>query len=261
LGEERDTEYLISFLVMDSGMGIPANQLVSIFERLAQGDPDVERNYGGTGLGLFICKCLVEQMGGVIWAENRKEGGATLGFNIRFEKGSLKEAEEELLFLPDALDTDPESDEEYVTDYSAPEPQEIAGNNGTHETEVDGNKKILIADDCEETCKLMSKYLEDTPYDVEVVHNGIEALKKYDSAKYDLILMDIQMPEMDGVGTTMEIRSRESKGATKTPIFAMVGDSSDEDGYHLAADFDQCLNKPISKETLLKAVTTLNPQQ
>lgn len=229
-GHDEGAECVINFLVMDSGMGIPANQLLTIFERLAQGDPDVERNYGGTGLGLFICKCLVEQMGGVIWAENRKEGGATFGFNIRFEKGSLEEVEEELLYLPDTADAAPEEDvsEEDVSEEAISGPEEFAENNGAHET-----KKILIVDDCEATCKLIEKFLEDTPYDAEVVHDGMAAVEKYDSGKFDLILMDIQMPKLDGVGATMEIRNRESEGTSKTPIFALVGNSSEEDGITL----------------------------
>ena len=110
-GRDDGAECVINFLVMDSGIGIPENQLDNIFNRLGQGDPDVQRNFGGTGLGLYICKSLVEQMGGAIWAENRKEGGATFGFGVRLEKGSSEEVEGELLLLPKERETESNLDD------------------------------------------------------------------------------------------------------------------------------------------------------
>jgi signal transduction histidine kinase len=256
-GRDDNTECALNFLVMDSGMGIPESQLVSIFDRLAQGDPDVERNFGGTGLGLYICKSLVEQMGGSIWAENRKEGGATFGFGIQFEKGSLEQVEEGLLFFPPEVQTEDSNhegfDEGLPEDDDAPEEAIAVDDNGKSK-----KLSILVADDCKETCKLIETLLKDTPYDVDVAHDGLAALEKYDSGNFGLILMDIQMPGLDGIGATMEIRDQESKGASRTAIFALVGESSEQEGYYHAADFDQCLNKPISKDQLLEAISTLN---
>ncbi len=248
----------INFLVMDSGIGIPENQLDNIFNRLAQGDPDVERNFGGTGLGLYICKSLVEQMGGSIWAENRKEGGATFGFKIQFEKGSLEQAEEGLLFFPpetETEDSDPEDSDpvEGFSEDEIPEETVAADSNGNSK-----NLKVLVVDDCEETCQLIESFLATGPYDVDIVNDGLVALEKHETGTYDLILMDIQLPGLDGVGATMEIRSKETEDGSKTAIFALVGSSSEEDGYYHAADFDQCLIKPISKDQLLEAITALN---
>ena len=257
-GRDDDTECAVNFLVMDSGMGIPEIQLDKIFKRLAQGDPDVERNFGGTGLGLYICKSLVEQMGGAIWAENRKEGGATFGFGIQFEKGSLEQVEEELLFLPLEIKTegfdaeDSDSVEGFLED-EVPEEEPVSGDNETTK-----NFKILVVDDCEETCKLIEKYLEDTPYDVDVIHDGLVALERHETGEYGLILMDIQLPGLDGVGATMEIRNKETENGSRTAIFALVGSASEDEGYYHAADFDQCLIKPISKDHLLAAITTLD---
>jgi signal transduction histidine kinase/CheY-like chemotaxis protein len=252
-GRDDGAECAINFLVMDSGMGIPENQLDAIFDRLTQGDPDVERNFGGTGLGLYICKCLVEQMGGAIWAENHKAGGATFGLGIRFEKGSLEEVEEELLFLPKERATeDPDSDEDFPEDEISSEAV-ACGNNGENKS-----MKILIVDDCQDTCRLIESYLKQCPYDVDIVNNGVTALEQHATGEYDLILMDIQLPGLDGVSATIEIRNKESESASKTPIFALVGSSSEADGSYLAADFDQCLIKPVSKEKLLEAITTLN---
>jgi len=252
-GRDEGAECVLNFLVMDSGVGIPENQLDNIFIRLAQGDPDTERNFGGTGLGLYICKCLVEQMGGAIWAENRKEGGATFGFGIQFEKGSLEQAEDELLFFPPESVTEDIEPVEVLSEGEIPE-QAVTANNNGHNT----NLKILVVDDCEETCHLIGSFLEDGPYDVDIVNDGLVALEKHETGEYDLILMDIQLPGLDGIGATMEIRDKETEGGSKTVIFALVGGSSEDEGYYHAADFDHCLSKPLSKDRLLEAIALLN---
>jgi signal transduction histidine kinase/CheY-like chemotaxis protein len=256
-GRDDNTECAVNFLVMDSGMGIPESHLDNIFNRLSQGDPDVERNFGGTGLGLYICKSLVEQMGGAIWAENRKEGGATFGFAIQFEKGSLEQTEEGLLFFPPETVNEESGaeDSEPVVGFAeedAPEETDVAGDNGESK-----NLKVLVVDDCEETCRLIESFLSNGPYDLEVVHDGLVALERHAAGSYDLILMDIQLPGLDGVGATMEIRGKETEGVQRTAIFALVGSTSEKEGYYHAADFDQCLSKPISKEQLLESIATL----
>lgn len=255
-GRDDGTKCAINFLVMDSGMGIPENQLDTIFDRLAQGDPDVERNYGGTGLGLFICKCLVEQMGGAIWAENRKEGGATFGFGILFEKGSLEDIEEELLLLSKNRGKEEIDIETPAPQAEAPAKAVASGNNG----KSNGNNKdlkILVVDDCSDTCRLIERFLEKSAYDVDIVNDGKTALERHAAGDYDLILMDIHLPGMDGISATIEIRDREIDKSSKTPIFALVGSAGQADGEYLAADFDQCLIKPVSKRKLLEAISSL----
>jgi len=252
-GRDDDTECVINFLVMDSGMGIPDNQLDTIFDRMAQGDPDIERNFGGTGLGLYICKSLVEQMGGSIWAENRKEGGATFGFGIQFEKGSLEKAEEKFLFPIQEKDTKDSDSEEDMLEDKVPGEEVTANNNGNNE-----NLKILVVDNCAETCQLIESFLETGPYDVDIINDAEAALEKHETGGYDLILIDIELPGLDGVSATIEIRNRESESTSKTPIFALVGSASQADGEYLAADFDQCLIKPVSRDNLLEAIATLN---
>ncbi len=259
-GAENASDCTVNFLVVDSGMGVPESQMENIFDRLSQGDPDVERNYGGTGLGLYICKSFVEQMGGSIWVKNGSEGGATFGFSIQFEKGSMPGIQEEMVTLspptePEATDTDEDSIEEIVD-------QDVSGDEGSLEDDpANVRLKILVVDDCEDTCRLIEKFLEEGPYDIDVANDGMSAIEKYEANGYDLILMDIQLPLLDGVGATMEIRNRESDNKiSKTPIFALVGNPGDEgEGYHLAGDFDQCLIKPVSKGDLLGAINSLHP--
>jgi signal transduction histidine kinase/CheY-like chemotaxis protein len=253
-GRDDGAECVINFLVMDSGMGIPENQLDTIFNRLAQGDPDVERNFGGTGLGLYICKSLVEQMGGAIWAENRKEGGATFGFGIQFEKGSLEKAEEKFLFPLQEKDTQDSDPVEGFPEEDEVPAEAVAGDNDVEHK----NFKILVVDDCAETCRLIERFLAAGPYDIDIVNDATAALEKHETGDYDLILMDIQLPGLDGISATIEIRNRESESTAKTPIFALVGSASQADGEYLAADFDQCLIKPVSRDNLLEAIATLN---
>lgn len=251
-GRDDGAECAINFLVMDSGVGIPENQLDTIFDRLAQGDPDVERNFGGTGLGLYICKSFVQQMGGAIWAENRKEGGATFGFGIRMEKGSFESMEKNLPSFSCDNEIQHPAPEEHVPEEEIPVDPVEAGNNGN-----DGNLKILVVDDCKDTCKLIERFLEKGHYEVDTVNDAETALDKHETGEFDLILMDIQLPGLDGISATIEIRNRESESASKTPIFALVGTASEADGDYLAADFDQCLIKPISRKRLLEAVGNL----
>lgn len=260
LAADEGSECTLNFLVQDSGVGLPENHIHTLFDRLSQGDPDVERNYGGTGLGLYICKCFVEQMGGRIWAENRPEGGALFGFSIRFEKGSMEETEDALLSLSQLTLTETpvshqDVDEDQPAGSAVSPPADAETPNGNSY-----KMKILVVDDCPDTCRLIEKFLEAGPYEVHVVHDGLAALESYDQGGYDLILMDIQLPQLDGVGATMEIRNKESRqAAAKTPIFALVGDpGEDNDGYYLAGDFDRCLIKPVSKGDLLEAIQTLH---
>ena len=253
-GSDDGAECTLDFQVMDSGVGLPENQIDNLFDRLAQGDPDVERNYGGTGLGLYICKCFVEQMGGSIWAENRKAGGATFGFSICFEKGSMEETEEEMLTLSQNMET-PESENNDAT----AEDKTPQNNDSETPPEKNGTMKILVVDDCLDTCRLIEEFLEKGPYEVHVVNDGVAALQSYEEDDYDLILMDIQLPHLDGVGATMEIRNKEAgREVSKIPIFALVGNPGEaQESYYLAADFDRCLIKPVSREDLLEAIDTL----
>jgi signal transduction histidine kinase/CheY-like chemotaxis protein len=250
-GRDDGQNCVINFLVMDSGVGIPENQLDNIFDRLVQGDPDVERNFGGTGLGLFICKSFVEQMDGAIWAENRKEGGATFGFGIRLEKGSLEEDDKIIPSL--SHKTEIEEAGEHIPEDEVPSESVGAGNNGKNK-----NLKVLVVDDCNDTCKLIERFLEKGHYQVDTVNDAEGALEMHETGEYDLILMDIQLPGLDGISATIEIRNRETESASKTPIFALVSTASEADGDYLAADFDQCLIKPVSRERLLEAVSNLN---
>ena len=257
---DAGTECTLKFLVQDSGVGLPENHIHTLFNRLSQGDPDVERNYGDTGLGLYICKCFVEQMGGRIWAENRPEGGGLFGFSIRFEKGSMEETEDVLLSLPQPTPTaTPVSDEAVDEDQPAGSTDSPPAATDTPKG-ISDKMKILVVDDCPDTCRLIEKFLEAGPYEVHVVHDGLAALECYDQGGYDLILMDIQLPQLDGVGATIEIRNKESRReAAKTPIFALVGNPGDDnEGYYLAGDFDRCLIKPVSKGDLLEAIQTLH---
>ena len=168
--------------------------------------------------------------------------------------------EDTLLILPQPM---PPETSERVEDAPEVQPAGSAESQPADSESCNGHSdkmKILVVDDCTDTCRLIEKFLEQVPYAVHVVHDGLTALESYNQGEYDLILMDIQMPQMDGVAATMEIRNKESgQEAAKTPIFALVGDpGEDNDGYYLAGDFDRCLIKPVSRDDLLEAIQTLH---
>ena len=117
---------------------------------------------------------------------------------------------------------------------------------------------ILVVDDSPTERLFISKVLEETGHKVSTADSGEEGIEAAKKTHPDLILMDIQLPGLDGIRATIEIRDRETEKTSKTPIFALVGSSSQADGEYLAADFDRCLIKPVSKDKLLEAITMLN---
>lgn len=215
----------MEFSVSDSGIGIPSNKLAEVFYRFNQGDSSITKQYGGTGLGLSICKELVELMGGTIKVESQEGKGTKFTFKILFELG-----ENPLLLSPT---------ENQVVDNSSIPPL-----------------KILLAEDNEENCILILHYFDKLPFQIDIASNGLEALEKFKKNNYDFVLMDMQMPKMDGLTTTIQIRAWENENNKKAiPIIALSA-------YALAPEVDRSLScgcnlhltKPIKKDILLKAI-------
>jgi PAS domain S-box-containing protein len=213
------------FKVSDTGIGIPSGKLGRVFERFTQADSSTTRRFGGSGLGLTISKRLVELMGGRIWAESGVGEGSVFSFAVPFEilvGATLRAA------VP--VDTGPEP----------PLPA----------------LRILLAEDSADNCVITVAYLEDTPFQLEIAETGAIAYEKFTSGYYDLVLMDRQMPVMDGLTATRTIRAWEqANGRPPTPIIALTASALKGDREMcLAAGCTAYLSKPIKQEALLQAI-------
>jgi PAS domain S-box-containing protein len=215
----------LRFTVSDTGIGIPGEKLGQVFERFTQADSSTTRRFGGSGLGLTISKRLVELMGGRIWVESRVGEGSVFAFAVPFE---ICAAANRPPAAP--VGTGPE----------APLPALC----------------ILLAEDSPDNCLITMAYLKDTPYRVEIAETGAIAFKKFIAGHYDLVLMDRQMPIMDGLTATRTIRAWEqANDRPPTPIIALTASALKGDREMcLAAGCTAFLTKPIKQEVLLQAI-------
>ncbi len=215
----------LRFTVADTGIGIPFDKLNQVFERFTQADTSTTRRFGGSGLGLTISKRLVELMGGRIWVESEVGSGSAFSFTVPFERwaGADRRA-------------------------SAP------SRNGTGSTLSALN--ILLVEDSADNCTITMAYLEDTPFRIDIAENGASACEMFKAKKYDLVLMDRQMPIMDGLTATRTIRAWEQMaGRPATPIIALTASALKGDREMcLAAGCTAFLTKPIKQDVLLQAI-------
>ncbi len=235
LRAERDPEGAAGWLrfnVIDTGIGIAAEQSEMIFERFTQADSSTTRQYGGTGLGLAISKGFAELMGG------------RLGCISELGKGSTF-----FLAAPFALRSE--------TTATPANPGLQAAPIRAEETSARGGiTRVLLAEDSEYNVLLVRAYLKNSGIDLEVAENGKIAVEKVNSCRPDLILMDLQMPVMDGLEATRAIRQAEQRtGERPLPILALTADAGPEAvSRSLAAGCSEHLSKPIKQATLLDAI-------
>jgi CheY-like chemotaxis protein/HPt (histidine-containing phosphotransfer) domain-containing protein len=215
----------LRFTIADTGIGIPGEKLGQVFEPFTQADSSTTRRFGGSGLGLTISKRLVELMGGRIWVESEVGEGSVFSFAVPFEIWAATNR-------PTAAPAG--------TGPAAPLP-------ALH---------ILLAEDSPDNCTITMAYLEDTPYRVDIAETGAIACEKFIAGHYDLVLMDRQMPIMDGLTATRTIRAWEhANGRPPTPIIALTASALKRDREMcLAAGCTAFLTKPIKQEVLLQAI-------
>jgi PAS domain S-box-containing protein len=240
LQDETASHALIRVAVSDTGIGIPEEAQRRLFQAFVQADGSTTRKYGGTGLGLAISKQLVELMGGEIGVESVPGSGSTFWFTARLEKQAAGPVHN----APTAhcQTARGEQDEEQMAAPAPPQPAAppVAG---------PVPNRILVAEDNAVNQKVMLRMLKKLGYSADIVNNGREALDALARADYDLVLMDCQMPEMDGYEATAEIRRREN--GKHTPVIAITANALQGDRERcLQNGMDDYLSKPMKQEDL-----------
>ena len=222
-------EAVLHFSVTDTGVGVSGDKLGSIFDAFTQADSSTTRQYGGTGLGLAISKELVHMMGGRIWAESSPGKGSTFHFTARFGAAPAAEA--------------------------APAPKPQPAVQDADLPAVD----ILMFEDSRYNAFVTQTYLQDSPCRLALAEDGLTGLEMFKQGRFDLVLMDIQMPIMDGFEATRAIRQWEQEqGRDPVPIVAMTAFALDEDAQRcMEAGADFHLPKPVKKSALFETIRQL----
>jgi len=236
LSRVNASKELLQVEIIDTGVGIPADKIDSLFTPFTQADVSVTRRFGGTGLGLSICRHIVSALGGEITVESSEGHGSTLTFTIA--TGLLADVR--------LLETPPQ---EALT--SAP-----AANQGT-QPKLTG-MRVLIVDDGETNRQLLHLLLKRAGAVVETAEHGQEAVERTSVHAFDAILMDMQMPVLDGYSATRQLRER---GIT-TPVIALTAHAmSGEEQKCRAAGCDFYLTKPVNRDELMNALSRLRAVQ
>ncbi len=229
LGEWDGSRGLLHFIVSDTGIGIPLPKQQAIFDAFAQADNSITRKYGGTGLGLAICARLVKMMGGGIWVASEPGRGSDFHFTARFAAASPAATE------------------------SARHAEAIA--DGNPPKKPLGGLRILLAEDNLINQQVVCKLLQRRGHAVTVAANGYEAIQAYNRQPFDLVLMDVQMPEMDGLEATAWIRGAEKSTGRHVPIVALTAHAMKGDAERcLNSGMDSYVSKPVQPAALFGAM-------
>jgi PAS domain S-box-containing protein len=217
---ENATHQIVNVIVKDTGKGMDEAFTKKLFKKYQQEDDSIARIYGGTGLGMSICEELVHLMDGTISVESKKGEGTSISFIIPFEKGT-----KDLITIKEIVKLD---------------------------TDTLKGSRILIADDYEINRLVASTILSNFGVITEEAKNGIEAIEKIELGNFDLVLMDVQMPDMDGLEATNYIRNKISK---TLPIIALTAYAlKGDDAKFIEAGMDDYLSKPFEENQLLEII-------
>lgn len=223
---QEKQKFYIRFEVTDTGIGIPSDKLATIFESFSQADASVTRKYGGTGLGLTIAKQLVDLQQGTISVKSEEDKGSSFDVIIPYQIGSLKDIAE--------ISNKARKSKSYRNRLK--------------------NLNVLLVEDNEINRLYATNILKTWNCFVETAENGYVAIEKLKSASFDIVLMDIQMPEMDGFEATKAIRSGEPP-KSEIPIIALTANATRKDIEKcLAAGMNECIPKPFTPDDLMRVL-------
>jgi PAS domain S-box-containing protein len=225
---EDEDEYILQFIVKDTGIGISQDKINSIFESFTQASNEMTRKYGGTGLGLTISKKMVELQGGSISCSSKLGEGSEFVVEMPFRKGEIRIQKEEIKRIQASIS-----------------PNFLKG------------KKILLVEDNQLNQLLALKVFRKWNFELDIAENGKIAIEKVKNSNFDLILMDIQMPEMDGNEATKYIRENLGE-KSNIPIIALTAHAtSGEEQKCIDLGMDDYLSKPFDANDLLKKIYNL----
>jgi len=229
---EGSDSVVLQWRIQDTGIGMTPEQQARLFHAYAQADASTTRKFGGTGLGLMICHQLVHLMGGAITVESAIGRGSTFAYTTNLLPAIHRDAP------ASSLGTDQRGVGEQV-----------------------GPLRILVADDNEINQVVACKFLQKLGCHVEVARTGREAVEAITRTAYDVVLMDCEMPEMDGYEATREVRRREEGTPSHLPIMALTGHASDEDAQKChQAGMDRVMTKPLTLPALRTSLRELLQQ-
>jgi two-component system CheB/CheR fusion protein len=224
----------ITFSIIDTGIGIPGDTKEILFKSFSQIDNSNTRRFGGTGLGLAISREIVERMGGFISFESEEGVGSTFSFTVPFmemaEKNKVKRD---------------------VKVYCSKDSLPTAGGNAQGRP-----RRILLAEDDEITRQMMARFLRTKGFEIDTAWDGLTAVTMWEKGEYDLILMDVQMPNMDGFEATRTIREREEAGKNRVPIIAITAHAFKEDEKQCREiGMDAFISKPVDFKKCLRIIS------
>lgn len=222
--ELRDQEVQVKFKIKDTGIGIPPENLQNILKPFHQGHYKTSMDYGGTGLGLSISKEIVDKMGGELVVKSELNKGSEFSFSINMDIDSRSE-------------------------------KPSSGSSQVRNLSFEKNLKILIVDDSELNVLVVQKNLEFSGFDFQIAHDGLSAVKMVQKGNFDLILMDLHMPTMDGIEATELIRNLPEPKYKELPI---IGLTASTEKFFLerinSAGFTDLVTKPFRTEDLFKKI-------